>query len=45
MEGLTFMYVSSEMNYLLAQELQNQWLKVLGVKVNLQSVEFKVLHE
>jgi len=42
---ITFMYVSSEINHTLAQELQHIWSSVLGVHVNLQHVEFKTLHE
>ena len=42
---ITFMYVSSEINHLLAQELQQVWSKTLGVSVNLEHVEFKTLHE
>ena len=42
---LTFIYVSSEINHTLAQELQQMWSKTLGVDVTLQHVEFKTLHE
>lgn len=45
LEGISFVYVSSEINLLLAQELQELWSKVLGVKVTLENVEFKTLHE
>jgi len=43
--SITFMYVSSEPNHALAQELQQTWVKVLGIEVVLQQVEFKILHE
>jgi oligopeptide transport system substrate-binding protein len=43
--NLSFMYVSSESNHILAQALQHMWLKTLGVRVNLEHVEFKTLHE
>jgi oligopeptide transport system substrate-binding protein len=42
---LSFVYCSSSVNHSLAQELQNKWLKTLGVKVVLENVEFKILHE
>jgi oligopeptide transport system substrate-binding protein len=43
--SIPFMYVLSEINHLTAQALQDQWEKVLGVKVHLEHVEFKTLHE
>ena len=42
---LTFIYVASELNHVLAQELQQTWSKALGIDVDLQHVEFKTLHE
>ena len=42
---VVFMYVSSEVNHLLVQELQSKWSSLLGVKVRLESVDFKTLHE
>jgi oligopeptide transport system substrate-binding protein len=42
---VTFMYVSNELNHTLAQALQQMWLDALGVRVDLQHVEFKTLHE
>jgi oligopeptide transport system substrate-binding protein len=42
---ITFMYVSSEINHLLVQELQSRWASFLGVKVRLESVDYKILHE
>lgn len=42
---LTFMYVASEINHTLAQELQQMWSKALGMSVDLNPVEFKILHE
>lgn len=42
---ITFMYVSSEINHLIAQSLQQMWSNVLNVRVDLQHVEFKTLHE
>lgn len=45
LDSVSFMYVSTEINHLLSQELQNQWSKILGVKVHLEGVEFKTLHE
>lgn len=45
LENISFIYVLSEINHLLAQELQHRWLEVLGIKVELQSVEFKTIHE
>lgn len=45
LKPVTFMYVSSEINHLLAQALQDWWDKTLGIRVSLQSVEFKILHE
>jgi oligopeptide transport system substrate-binding protein len=45
LKNITFMYVSSEINHILAQALQQMWSKALGVDVALQQVEFKTLHE
>ncbi len=42
---LSFIYVSGELNHLMSQELQNRWLQILGINVNLENVEFKTLHE
>ncbi len=42
---ITFIYCSSEVNHLMAQELQNLWRKILDADVRLQCVEFKTLHE
>jgi oligopeptide transport system substrate-binding protein len=42
---ITFMYVSNAVNQSIAQELQNRWSKILGVDVNIESVEFKLLHD
>ncbi|MBS1658795.1 MAG: peptide ABC transporter substrate-binding protein, partial [Bacteroidetes bacterium] len=42
---VVFMYVANERNHTLAQALQQMWLTVLGVHVELQQVEFKTLHE
>ncbi len=45
LQPLTFVYCASEINHLMAQELQNRWAATLGVQVNLEQVEFKTLHE
>lgn len=45
LRGISFMYCSSAVNQSLVQELQNRWEKVLGVQVDLESVEFKNLHD
>lgn len=45
LKNVSLMYCGNEINHLLAQELQNRWLAVLGIQVNLEQVEFKVLHE
>lgn len=42
---ITFIYCSNEINYLIAQELQNRWQDVLGVRVDIEQVEFQTLHE
>lgn len=39
------MYVGSDINQSIAQVLQDRWLKILGVSVRLEAVEFKMLHE
>lgn len=44
-EPIEFMYVSSEINHILAQALQHMWLKALGVHVGLKNMDFKTLHE
>ncbi len=43
--SVALMYVPTELNHLIAQELQQVWLQTLGVDVLLQPVEFKILHE
>ncbi len=43
--NISFMYCSSAVNQSIAQELQDRWLKILGVEVNLENIEFKLLHE
>jgi oligopeptide transport system substrate-binding protein len=45
LNGISFMYCSSAVNQSLAQELQNHWEKILGVRVSLENVEFKNLHD
>lgn len=45
LKNLTFVYCASDINQSIAQFLQDRWLKVLGVSVRLESVEFKILHE
>lgn len=45
LNSITFMYVTSAVNQSIAQELQNVWSKVLGVDVNIENVEFKLLHD
>ena len=42
---IPFMYVQSEINHILAQELQSQWSKILGLKIDLHPVDFRTLHE
>lgn len=42
---ITFMYLTSAVNQSLAQELQNRWSKILGVDVDIENVEFKLLHD
>lgn len=43
--NLTFTYFKSEVNVQIAQDLQQQWFEALGVKINIESVDFKTLHE
>ncbi len=45
LESIPFTYWTNEMNNLIAQELQQQWLEALGVKIELQNVDFKTLQE
>jgi oligopeptide transport system substrate-binding protein len=45
LNSITFMYCSSAVNQSIAQELQNRWSKVLGVDINLENMEFKLLHD
>ncbi len=45
LNSITFMYCSSAVNQSIVQELQNRWSKVLGVDVNLENMEFKLLHD
>jgi oligopeptide transport system substrate-binding protein len=45
LKEITFMYVASEKNHILAQELQQVWSRALDIDVALQQVEFKTLHE
>lgn len=45
LEKISFMYVSSEINHLMTQQLQDDWLKALGIRVQLQNVDYKTLHE
>ncbi len=40
---ITYSYSSSEANHKLAQAIQHQWSQILGVKINLQMSEHKVL--
>jgi oligopeptide transport system substrate-binding protein len=42
---LTFVYTYSEIHNMVAQELQSQWTRALGIRPKLEGVEFKVLHE
>ncbi|HSX03214.1 MAG TPA: peptide ABC transporter substrate-binding protein [Rhabdochlamydiaceae bacterium] len=42
MPEITYSYIAGERNHLIAQTLQQQWSKVLGVKVHLESIERKV---
>lgn len=43
--NIPFMYVASELNHLLAQELQERWFKVFGVRIAIEGIDFKTLHE
>lgn len=45
LNGIAFMYCSSAVNQSIAQELQNRWEEVLGVRVSLENIEFKNLHD
>jgi oligopeptide transport system substrate-binding protein len=45
LDGITFMYVGSPINQSIGQELQNHWSKLFGVRIALDNVEFKTLHE
>jgi oligopeptide transport system substrate-binding protein len=40
---IVYSYSTSEANHKLAQALQNQWAKTLGVKIQIQNTEHKVL--
>ncbi len=42
---IIFYYPRSEINHLLAQTLQQQWLQTLGIKVQLQAMDLKTLLE
>ena len=41
--NLTYVYRSAELDDKIAQALQQQWLEALGVRVNLENVEHKIL--
>lgn len=43
LETLTLYYWPFELNYRIAQALQQQWLRSLGVKVKIEVVDFKTL--
>ena len=43
--SLTLAYHSTEHYGLIAQALQEQWQKSLGLKISLQKLDFKVLHD
>lgn len=45
LETISLMYVSSSVNQSVSQELQDRWSKILGVRLSLEGVEFKTLHE
>jgi oligopeptide transport system substrate-binding protein len=45
LKDLPFIYVSNETNHTIAQQLQNDWLEVLGIQVSLEQTEFNLLHE
>ncbi|MBS0624573.1 MAG: peptide ABC transporter substrate-binding protein [Verrucomicrobia bacterium] len=42
---ISFMYVASELNHLLAQELQERWSKLFGVRITIEGIDFKSLQE
>lgn len=43
--NISFMYVASELNHLLAQELQERWSKLFGVRIAIEGIDFKSLQE
>ena len=43
LQGITYSYSAAETNHLIAQTLQQQWLKTLGIKVKLEHSHSKVL--
>lgn len=43
-ENISLTYVASELNHILAQELQHIWLRVLGIDIVLKAIDFKMLH-
>ncbi len=45
LNSIVFLYWSNAVNQSIAQELQNRWSEVLGVDVNLENMEFKLLHD
>lgn len=45
LNSISFMYCASAVNQSIAQELQNRWEKILGVRVSLENIEFKNLHD
>lgn len=42
---VSLLYASAERNHLIAQSLQDQWLKVFGIQVELEAVESKVFFD
>ncbi|MBS0621047.1 MAG: peptide ABC transporter substrate-binding protein [Verrucomicrobia bacterium] len=42
-EGISYLYSASELNYKIAQAIQQQWLDTLGIHIKLEQVEHKVL--
>jgi ABC-type oligopeptide transport system substrate-binding subunit len=46
-ESLTvsLMYVSSGVNQSIALKLQDHWSKILGIRIQLENIEFKQLHD
>lgn len=43
--SISLMYVSSGINQSIALKLQDEWSKTLGIRVQLENVEFKQLHD